>query len=260
MKQQDDSYQKQGKLVRILVRAVVLTTAIAGGAAHGATYYFPGSFFTSGDSGVQGYDNSLITAQPVGNSTAQTGTVLTGGDLLTAGSTSIQAYCVDLSHNIVIGSNLNYNSFSDTSTTTVAWFNGLYSGANGAANIQSLEYLASSALSLVNNADSSAAFQIAVWDIAFGSGVSGNPFAVQANGANQATVNNDVAQFLALASNSAANNGPISEHLTLLEDDGTNGSAIQNLVTFTPVPLPPSLWGLTGGLVLMGFAGRGRRT
>ncbi len=224
--------------------------------AHAATYDFPGSFFTSGDSGVQGYDDSLISGQPTGNSSTATGTVLTGADLLTSGPLSLQAYCADLSDEIVIGSNLNYDSLSDTSSTAVNWFSSLYTGANGAATIKSLEYLASVALPQVNNADSSAALQIAMWDEMYGAGVSGNPFSVEANGADQAVVNADVVKYLSAALNLAASGGPITEQLVFLQDDGTNGGPIQNLVYFTPVPLPPSLAALASGILLLAVAMR----
>ncbi len=241
---------------RVLPAAAAVLLAAS---AHATTYNFPGSFFASGDSGVQGYDNSLISGQPTGNASTATGTVLTGADLLTSGPLSLQAYCADLSDEIVIGSNLSYDSFSATSSTTVDWFSSLYTGANGAATIESLEYLASVALPQVNNADSSAALQIAMWDEMYGAGVSGNAFSVQANGADQAAVNADVAKYLSAALNLAVSGGPITEQLVFLKDDGTNGGPIQNLVYFTPVPLPPGLAALAVGLLLIGMVMRHHR-
>jgi hypothetical protein len=226
--------------------------------AHATTYSFPGSYFASGDSGVQGYDQALISGQPIGNASTDTGTVLVGGDLLTAGPLSLQAYCADLSHHIVIGSSLNYDSFGDGSITSVSYFDGLYSGASGASTIRSLEYLASVALPQVSDSDSSAALQIALWDVMYGAGVPGNSFSVQANGAHQAAVNADVTSFLTAALNYAANGGHITEQLVLLKDEGTNGGPIQNLVTFAPVPLPPGLLTLASGLLCLGMAARRR--
>jgi hypothetical protein len=220
--------------------------------AQATTYNFPGSLFANGDSGVQGYDNSIVSGQPIGNPSTDTGTVLTGGDLLTSGPLSLQAYCADLSHHIVLGSSPNYDSFGDASITTVNYFNGLYSGASGATTIRSLEYLASVALPQVSDADSSAALQIALWDVMYGAGVPGNSFAVQANGAHQAAVNTDVTNYLTAALSAAASGGRITEQLVLLRDDGTNGGPIQNLVTFSPVPLPPGLLTLASGLLLLG--------
>jgi hypothetical protein len=232
--------------------AALLLTA----SAHATSYSFPGSFFANGDSGAQGYDNALVSGQPVGNGSTQTGTVLTGGDLLTSGPLSLQAYCADLSHDIGIGSSPNYDSFGDGSSTALDWFSGLYSGANGAMTIRSLEYLATVALPQVNDADSSAALQIALWDVMYGSGLPGNAFSVQANGAHRAVVNADVTSYLAAARDLATGGGRITEQLVLLKDEGTNGGAIQNLVTFAPVPLPPSLLTLGTGLVLLGLTAR----
>jgi hypothetical protein len=236
------------------VAAVLLAAS-----AHAGTYNFPGSYFASGDSGVQGYDDSLISGQPTGNSSTATGTVLTGADLLTSGPLSLQAYCADLSDEIVIGSNLSYDSFTDSSSTAVDWFGSLYSGANGTTIIKSLEYLASVALPQVDNADTSAALQIALWDEMYGAGVPGNPFSVEASGADQAVVNADVTKYLSAALNLAASGGPITEQLVLLKDDGSNGGPIQNLVYFTPVPLPPGLAALASGLLLLALAARRQR-
>jgi hypothetical protein len=238
---------------RILAR-VAAALALAGvTGAQATTYNFPGSTYQNGDSGTQGYDYSNISAAPAGYPGGITGTVLTGGDKLVAGATTLDAYCVDLSDYIYIGSNLDYTLLSDSNPATAAYLSTLYTGANGAATLTSLEHLASNAYSQVTNADTSAAFQIAVWDIAFGQGVSG--FTVAANGTHAATVNADVSTFLNLANEG----GPITEQLTLLQDDGTNGGMIQNLVTFTPVPLPAAGWLMISGLSVLGAALRRRR-
>jgi hypothetical protein len=240
------------KSIPILVGAALLLARAP--AADATMFNFPGGYFSGGDSGLSGYDLANISAAPAGYAGAITGSVYSGGDALVSGSTTIDAYCVDLSHDLYVGSNVNYALDSDTSPTTVSYFGTLYSGANGAATITALEHLASNALSLVNNADTSAAFQIAIWDIAFGSSSSG--FMVSANGADAAAVNADVATFLSLA----ASGGAITEQLTLLQDDGTNMGAIQNLVTFTPVPLPGAAWLLLSGLAGAGALVRRRRS
>jgi hypothetical protein len=234
-----------------------LAVAVLLGAAPGAhastlTVNFPGSFFpTGGDSGTQGYDNSNLVSQPAGDPSAYVGTVLTGGDLLTSGASNLQAYCVDLSHNLYIGStNLMYSVYADSDATTTSYFAGLYTGANGATTITALEHLASNVLgaNLVVNADSSAAFQLAVWDLSFGAGSSG--FQATANGPDAATVNADVTSFLNLANVG----GAITQRLSLLEDNGMNGSAIQDLVTFSPVPLPGALPLFASGIGLWAVA------
>ena len=153
------------------------------------------------------------------------GVVNAGTDKLTSGASALTAYCVDLAHN-------------------------LYVGATGTTTILNLEHLASNAIGLVHDADSSAAFQLASWDITFGA-TAGSDFTIAASGADAATVNTDVAQFLTLA----AQPGAITQRLTYLQDDGTNGG-IQNLVTFTPVPLPSSIGLLVGGVLGFGILAR----
>jgi hypothetical protein len=230
--------------------------------AQASSFYFPGGYYTSGGSvdasgdGYPGYDNSNIPSMPVGNSTAATGTVLTGGDRLTPGTQGsptgpdILAWCIDLSHNINIGSTVSFNSLSDGNSNTITYFSSLYTGANGAATISNLEHLASNWLGSIQTVDQSAAFQIAMWDIMFNfSGTS----AVVANGANAAAVNTDVQTYLSNLS------GPITERLTYLQDDGTNGGSIQNLATFTPVPLPASVWFMLSGVTGIGLMARRRK-
>ncbi len=65
-----------------------------------------------------------------------------------------------------------------------------------------------------------------------------------ANGPDAATVNADVSSFLNLASGG----GAITERLTLLKDNGMNGSSVQDLVTFSPVPLPGAMPLLLSGI------------
>jgi hypothetical protein len=245
-----------GKPVHVGLAMGLLLAGASG--AQATMYDFPGGYFTGGDSGQSGYDYSNISQAPAGYANAVTGTVLTGGDALVpnAGGATLDAYCVDLSHYLFIGTNpVDYNLLSDSASAAVNYFSSLYTGANGAAIVTSLEHLASNALSQVNNADTSAAFQIAVWDIAFGA-ANGSGFSVTANGADASTVNGDVTTFL----NLAAQGGAITQRLTFLQDDGTNNGSIQDLVTFNPVPLPAGLWLMISGLGVLGSVMRLRPT
>jgi hypothetical protein len=234
----------------VALRGLACAAALAGASTvHAATFNYPGGFFTGGDSGLAGYDYSNIASMPA------LGNIYTGGDQLNPVSPSgpaILAWCVDLSDSIYVGStNVGFNVLSDSDPTTVTYFSGLYTGANGATTITNLEHLASNWLSSVTNADTSAAFQIAVWDIAFEGGSS--TFAV-ANGANKATVNADVTLFLGNLS------GPITEKLTYLQDNGANMGTIQNLATFTAVPLPAALPLLLSGFIGLGSMARRRKS
>jgi hypothetical protein len=245
---------------------LAVSLVLAGAPAQAAnqdTFTWHGGFFSGGDAASlgypAGYDLVTITqlatgttftpVNPVGNGAGVD--LAAGADNLTAASapsTPLMTYCVDVAQ--YLQTTTVYNVLSDSDPTTLAYFGGLYSGASGSAAVSQIEHLASNWLPNPNTgtADQSAAFQLAVWDLAFGQSAG---FKASAVGADAATVNSLTAAYLADL------NGPITEQLTFLSDGPS-----QHLIYFTPVPLPAALplllSGLGGLAALMGAARRAR--
>jgi hypothetical protein len=202
--------------------------------------YFP----QIGDYGVAGFDEVSVSNTTPGNSVAGGSAPVESpigvGAIALAPSpgpgSPLQAYCVDVSHPLTDGV-ASYNVLSDSDPATISYFSDVYTGANGTAIVSNLEHLASNWLPTVNSTDSSAAFQIAVWDLAFGSG-----FSAIDSSASGATVDALVTQYLGNLA------GPITEQLSFLQSSA-DAPVSQALVAFTPVPLPPAAWLLLSGLV-----------
>jgi hypothetical protein len=205
--------------------------------------YFP----QIGDSTLAGYDEVSVSNTTPGNSvaggSAPVATPIGAGAIALTPSpgpgSPLQAYCVDVSNPLTDGM-ASYNVLSDSDPATISYFSGVYTGASGAAIVANLEHLASNWLPTVDSTDSSAAFQIAVWDLAFGSG-----FSAIESSANAATVNALVTQYLGNLA------GPITEQLSFLQSSTDSSGVVvsQELIAFTPVPLPPAAWLLLSGLV-----------
>ena len=230
----------------------------------GQMYVYSGGYYPQvGDYGAAGYDQVAISNTTPGNSVAGGSTPVAsvigaGADLLTPSpgpGSALQTYCVDVAHFLIgSGGTATYDLMSDSSPGTINYFSGVYTGANGATIVSNLEHLASNWLGSVNSTDASAVFQIAVWDLTFGSG-----FSASANGADASAVNTLVAQYLGNLG------GAITEQLTFLQDPTwSSGMQVsQHLVTFTPVPLPAAAWLLLsgiGGLMLWRTAAPIRRS
>lgn len=175
------------------------TPAVSGGAAAGA-------------------DNISATDQ-------QTGTTLN----------NLEAWCVDVTHYLNTSPDSNFTIPSDGGA---AYFASIY-GANGQDVINRLNVLASNTLAQgqVNSAATSAAFQLAVWDIVYDNpNIPGGGFAAYATDAN---VNSEASLFLTETSH------PIDVALTTYLNSPTDS---QTLITFAPVPLPATAWLLLSGL------------
>jgi hypothetical protein len=251
-----------GEAARVGFCALALIVGGATMVQASETLTYEGGYFSGGDSGLAGYDDASIANSYTGNpySDPITGEVAAGADSFavnagTPSQTMLAAYCVDVGHYLTTSGAVTYNVFADTDPTTISYFGTLSPNATpaeqtaaGTLIVQDLEHLASNWLGQVTNADSSAAFQIAVWDIAFNNGLTTSTFTSMANGSDAATVNSLVQMYLGNLS------GPVSEQLTFLQDP-LNVS--QNMITFTPVPLPAAGWLLLSGLAgVVGFGWR----
>jgi hypothetical protein len=212
-------------------------------------YFAPGGDFS-------GYDTVNIANTTPGGPLPVGSPVGSGADKLTAGAvtgtglsypvgTILEAFCVDISN--FITSTMLYNVLSDTNSATTAYFGSLYTGAVGSTTVGNLERYASANLGSVTNVDTSAAFQIGIWQIAFGSGFSATPV-----GATAANVHADVGLFQAAY---LSYTGSPTEQLTFLQQD-TGAHNSQMLVTFSPVPLPASLWLMLSGIGAFAVLGR----
>ena len=237
-------------------RTCLIAAALVGGlvasvapAQASQMFVYNGGYYSQiGDYGVAGYDlvgisNTTLGNSVAGGSTPVAGEVGAGADSLTptpGPGSALQTYCVDIAHFLIGGGDTaTYDVMTDSSVGTINYFSGVYTGANGAAIVSNLEHLASNWLGSVNSTDASAAFQIAVWDLTFGSG-----FSASANGADASAVNTLVTQYLSNLG------GAITEQLTFLQDPTWNSSmqVSQHLITFTPVPLPAAAWLLLSGI------------
>jgi hypothetical protein len=241
---------RDSRTIGIAAAAAAVVGLITVAPAQGSQMYvYDGGYFPqTGDYGVAGYDQVAISNTTPGNSVVGGSTpvaseVGAGADHLMPSpgpGGALQTYCVDVAHYLIgTGGTATYNVLADSDPATLGYFSGVYTGASGTAIVNSLEHLASNWLGSVNSSDASAAFQIAVWDLSFGSG-----FSASANGADAAAVNGLVAQYLGNLG------GAITEQLTFLQDPSwTSGMQVsQHLITFTPVPLPASVWLLLSGI------------
>jgi hypothetical protein len=150
-----------------------------------------------------------------------------------------EAWCVDVTHFLNTSPDSNFSIPADGGA---AYFASIY-GANGQSIINRLNLLASNTLAQgqVNSAATSAAFQLAVWDIVYDNpNVSGGGFAAYTT---DSTVNSEAITFLTETSH------PIDTTLTALVNNPTDS---QSLIVFSTVPLPATAW-----LFLSGLAGLG---
>jgi hypothetical protein len=176
--------------------------------------------------------------------------------------TNLEAYCVDVTNYLNGGVDTNFTRPGDGG---VAYFSSLYAGANGQAIINRLDVLASNTLGQgqVTSATSSAALQLAIWDIVFsnpnpyiGTGYNGAPGGFSASTGSVIdpgtglTVDQLAARFLTETS------APTTMALTTYENAGGTS---QTLVTFTAVPLPAAAWLLLSALGGLAVFGRARR-
>lgn len=245
---------------RLLPLAALLGGCLFSGAASAyatvtATYDGGANF----GAGSVGYENGSIAPNP--NSTSSLVAVGVGGDSFTTTSSSagsgfatgsiFNTWCVDIFHWEASGS-VTFNI--ETGNELAGALNALHPGTpDGAARVTALIELANQHYSSVNNGLTSAAFQLAVWAIAFDkpnttgqtySVSTTNPgFSVDAgtlsgadNGQTPTTSDGALANQWLASLGTAPNTG--NYQLTFLSD-GPSGS--QDMITFTEVPEPGSM-------------------
>ena len=192
------------------------------------------------------YTNPQVTTITSAASGVNNEAVYAGGFSGTyADSTSFIAYCADISQNLA--------PWNNTQTYT----QGNLASAFSTAKAADLTTLSNKFYSLVNNAETSAAFQIATWEILFENpanayNVSNNSFkAIGGSGAS-------LAQTWLSGLNNASYAVTGNYNIGLIQS-----GKYQDLITVSPVsavPEPETYAMMLAGLGLMGFAARRRKS
>lgn len=217
-----------------------------------------------------GYRNGSVAPNP--DSETNLVGVAIGGDSFTtqnldygfSATGQFNAWCVDIYH-WMIGGSVTYNVATASDLASV--LDGLRPGAlGGATRVDQLTRLANNVYSSVDTRLESAAFQLAVWKIAYGTPDNGiyqidttDPgFRV-----NQGTLDSDfgkLANAWLLDLDTAPFSGPVSWTLTYLNDGTSNRT--QDVIVFTDpptsVPEPASIALVGLGLGVFGFVRRKR--
>lgn len=185
------------------------------------------------------HPGSPTTARIQNGSPAVNANVYAGGFLTDAGGNSFTSWCIDIFQNTHFGQTVNDYTLTDGAT------------ALGAARTDALGRLATQALASVNNAASSGAFQLAMWEIV--NETSGNPYSLTAGNFRASSVSNG---SLALAEGWLGNLGSLNQYAVSVWRSGSR----QDLATFDRVTVPEagSLTMLGLGLAAAGLARRRR--
>jgi len=190
---------------------------------------------------VSGFSQGSATTVHIQSLAPNTGLhVYAGGFNTTDGNTNFVSWCVD----ILQGTYFNSPATDYTQVSGAA--------ALGAARADALARLATLYLGTVNNAVTSAAFQLAVWEIVYENGNN----AYNIGSGNFSAFGASDGSALTLAQNWLSNLPGSSTYSTSVWQSGTR----QDLVTFTNVPEPSSLALIGLGLAGMAFMRRRRKS
>ncbi len=229
------------KIRNLLIIVSIVSLTLAGISKLG----FATTITTKYSTGLYGYENGYIKPSPAGDKYAAVGI---GGDLFTtsdksydfSSTGSFATWCVDIYH-WMSTNQVSYNVGSANDLASVF-------GATGTDRVNTLLQLANKDYSLVKDTDTSAAFQLAVWSIMFGTPDSSGIYTVNSS-TFAATVTTSGSHAIATANDwlKDINTDPITGNykLTYLSDGDCNYT--QDMVVFTSAPVPePSTFILLG--------------
>ncbi|MEQ1801843.1 MAG: PEP-CTERM sorting domain-containing protein [Gammaproteobacteria bacterium] len=183
------------------------------------------------------YPSGPTTARIQNSSPAVNSNVYAGGFLTDAGGNSFTSWCVDIFQHTYFGQTANDYALTDGAT------------ALGATRSDALGRLATQALPLVNDAATSGAFQLAIWEIV--NETTGNPYNLGSGTFRASSVSNG---SLGLAQGWLSNLGSVNQYAVSVWRSGSR----QDLAMFDRVSVPEagSLTMLGLGLVAAGLARR----
>lgn len=260
------NFKKISCLVCVGLTSSVLPLSVSQAASIDVTY--SGSSILSGQH--VGYEYGSIAPNPDSINLKRVGI---GGDSFTSSDTNylfastgvFNAWCVDIYHWLSVG-NYTYNVESGNELANVLSVL-RPSTPDGGARVEDLLDLANEVYSTLSTTADSAAFQLAVWAITYGTPNASGLYEISSNSSDFRVDSSTAAlSYVALANSwlaaldTAKNTGSYS--LTYLSDSRANRGT-QNLVVFTPIPQssletssvpePGSLLLILSGLGVFGF-------